>query len=251
MSEAKRSGDANGDGFVDLTDAVYLQRYTFSGGPAPSCDRLVDIVTDQSVDSSDSYPLLSHLFPGPTTTLEADGTDCETHGYTPTDACGDGLTFGVAAAATVSGTGTVEIPATVTLTSPTLATEGWSVVLEATGCTITAGTFSGTVAADRRDDPPGERDGGYGWISPLPADHVAAATILDWHNGGTLSPWDGARNILGLTLEAEVGSACGTCSLQVVAQHEGVNVPVETVVSGGGYRFTPAFGSASVEVCPG
>jgi hypothetical protein len=124
MSEAKRSGDANGDGFVDLTDAVYLQRYTFSGGPAPSCDRLVDIVTDQSVDSSDSYPLLSHLFPGPTTTLEADGTDCETHGYTPTDACGDGLTFGVAAAATVSGTGTVEIPATVTLTSPTLATGG-------------------------------------------------------------------------------------------------------------------------------
>ena len=66
-----------------------------------------------------------------------------------------------------------------------------------------------------------------------------------------MSPWDGARNILGLTLEAEVGSACGTCSLQVVAQHEGVNVPVETVVSGGGYRFTPAFGSASVEVCPG
>jgi hypothetical protein len=30
-------GDANGDGGVDISDAVYLIGYIFSGGPAPTC----------------------------------------------------------------------------------------------------------------------------------------------------------------------------------------------------------------------
>jgi hypothetical protein len=30
-------GDANNDGTVDISDAVYLISYTFAGGPAP-CD---------------------------------------------------------------------------------------------------------------------------------------------------------------------------------------------------------------------
>jgi hypothetical protein len=60
-------GDANGDGVVDMTDAVYILRYLYSGGPPPVCDPLcscADTNGDGLVGISDAIVLLSNIFLG-------------------------------------------------------------------------------------------------------------------------------------------------------------------------------------------
>jgi hypothetical protein len=67
-------GDPNGDGRLDLTDAVFLLRYLVLGGPSPSCMEAADSDNNGTVDLSDAVILLSFLFssgpppaaPGPT-----------------------------------------------------------------------------------------------------------------------------------------------------------------------------------------
>ena len=36
-------GDSNGDGEIDISDAVYMIAYIFAGGPAPNCEPVTDI----------------------------------------------------------------------------------------------------------------------------------------------------------------------------------------------------------------
>jgi hypothetical protein len=57
-------GDANGDGAVDISDAVYLIAYIFSGGSAPSPLLSGDANCDRSVDISDVVFLIAHIFSG-------------------------------------------------------------------------------------------------------------------------------------------------------------------------------------------
>ncbi len=61
-----RRGDANDDGKVDISDAVFILNHLFLGGPAPSCLDAADF-NDQdknTVNLSDAIYLLSHLFRG-------------------------------------------------------------------------------------------------------------------------------------------------------------------------------------------
>ncbi len=57
-------GDANGDGGVDISDAVYLIAYIFSGGPAPSPYSTGEVNCDGSIDISDAVYLISYIFSG-------------------------------------------------------------------------------------------------------------------------------------------------------------------------------------------
>ncbi len=60
-------GDANGDGVVDMTDAVYILDYLYLGGPPPTCDLpycCADTDGSGLVDISDATTLLQHLFLG-------------------------------------------------------------------------------------------------------------------------------------------------------------------------------------------
>jgi hypothetical protein len=74
--EIMRRGDANMDGVVNLSDAVYVNGYLYSGGPAPPCMNQADVNNDGHVDGSDSVYLLNWLYnggpvppsPGPTNT---------------------------------------------------------------------------------------------------------------------------------------------------------------------------------------
>ena len=61
-------GDANGDTHTDIGDAVYILRWLFSGGPAPTCPRLAcaDFNADGSIDIGDPIGLLGWLFLGST-----------------------------------------------------------------------------------------------------------------------------------------------------------------------------------------
>jgi hypothetical protein len=55
-------GDASGDGTVDISDAVYLISYIFSGGPAPVPLLAGDANCDGTVDISDVVYLIVYIF---------------------------------------------------------------------------------------------------------------------------------------------------------------------------------------------
>ena len=57
-------GDANGDGSVDISDAVFLIAYIFSGGSAPSPLLAGDANCDSAVDISDAVYLIAYIFSG-------------------------------------------------------------------------------------------------------------------------------------------------------------------------------------------
>lgn len=85
-------GDANADGVVDLSDALYTLGYLFTAQiGAPACLRASDTNDDGAVDISDAVYMLSFLFlggPVPRPTLPAPAEDdpfadrlgCEVHG---------------------------------------------------------------------------------------------------------------------------------------------------------------------------
>jgi hypothetical protein len=59
-----RCGDANGDATVDISDAVWLIAYIFSGGSAPSPLLAGDANCDITVDISDAVYLIAYIFSG-------------------------------------------------------------------------------------------------------------------------------------------------------------------------------------------
>ncbi|MFH2056623.1 MAG: S8 family serine peptidase [bacterium] len=69
-------GDANGDAIVNITDAVYLIQYIFSGGSEPDPYEAGDVNCDGIVNITDAVYLISYIFSG---------------GYPPCDTDGDGI----------------------------------------------------------------------------------------------------------------------------------------------------------------
>ncbi len=55
-------GDCNGDGEVDLSDAVFLLLHLFAGGPAPECEFLADANGNGKGDVADAVYILEFLF---------------------------------------------------------------------------------------------------------------------------------------------------------------------------------------------
>ena len=58
------SGDANQDGTVTLSDALYILNYLFRNGPAPDPIQAGDVNCDHQVDLSDALRILNYLFKG-------------------------------------------------------------------------------------------------------------------------------------------------------------------------------------------
>jgi hypothetical protein len=61
ISRKNRDGDANSDGIVDISDAVYVIKYLFGGERRP-CFNAADVNNDGQLDVSDAIQLLSKLF---------------------------------------------------------------------------------------------------------------------------------------------------------------------------------------------
>ncbi|MGB5105409.1 MAG: dockerin type I repeat-containing protein [Candidatus Zixiibacteriota bacterium] len=57
-------GDADGNGIVTVSDAVYLINYIFSGGPAPSPLDAADADCNGIVTISDAVYLINYIFSG-------------------------------------------------------------------------------------------------------------------------------------------------------------------------------------------
>jgi hypothetical protein len=57
-------GDANGDGTVNVGDAVFEINYVFNGGPPPDPPRLGDANCDGAANVGDAVYLIAHIFSG-------------------------------------------------------------------------------------------------------------------------------------------------------------------------------------------
>jgi hypothetical protein len=57
-------GDANGDGTVNVSDAVFLIQYIFAGGPAPDPLMVADANCDGYVNISDAVFIITYIFAG-------------------------------------------------------------------------------------------------------------------------------------------------------------------------------------------
>ena len=60
----KMYGDADGSGYVNIDDAVFLLHFMFSGGPAPSPMFLGDNDCSGDVDIDDVVYLIEYIFAG-------------------------------------------------------------------------------------------------------------------------------------------------------------------------------------------
>ena len=58
------SGDANGDGAINLADAVFVINYVFKGGPAPDPYEAGDANCSAAVDLADAVFLINYIFKG-------------------------------------------------------------------------------------------------------------------------------------------------------------------------------------------
>lgn len=57
-------GDADGSGLLNISDAVYLILYIFSGGPAPNPLMSGDANCSDNVNISDAVYLINYIFSG-------------------------------------------------------------------------------------------------------------------------------------------------------------------------------------------
>ena len=62
--EPATCGDANSDGSVNVSDAVYLIAYIFNGGPAPSPLGYGNVNCDSGINISDAVYLIAYIFSG-------------------------------------------------------------------------------------------------------------------------------------------------------------------------------------------
>lgn len=236
-------GDANGDGAVDLGDAVLLLRHDAAGGPAPACDDAVDLVPDGRVELDDAFTLLVHLYEGVFDLGAADADGCgDAAPIPPPASCADLQVTLEGPSQSSVGSFEVEL----TLATTELAVEAWSLPISAEGCRIAEATTAGTVAASVADDPPGLRDLGHD-ATFARRDDATSAVILSYMQAVSL-PADGlARAVLRLVVEAE---DCGACTLTLGDPVDGLGgPPVEAVVVAAGASWPLPAQSLQVQIC--
>ncbi|MBI4604180.1 MAG: hypothetical protein HY721_19655 [Planctomycetes bacterium] len=73
-----RRGDPNADGVVDITDAVSILSYLFTGGVEPACEDAGDGNDDGKLDISDALAILGYLFLGAAEPPAPGTRDCGT-----------------------------------------------------------------------------------------------------------------------------------------------------------------------------
>jgi hypothetical protein len=243
------AGDANGDGVFDIADVAAIEDEQFRAGDAVTCAAAGDMSQDGVLDVGDGAALLYALFTGTTAgpTL-ADGACARTE-RTSAPACGDGLAWGFTGETRVTGTDSVANPVTLTLTTVSLAVQAWSASVRATGCTIAGASVAGTASADVRDTPPGLRDGGFTRFDVTDAG-IAGGVLMQLATDAALPPSSSAVPVLTLDVRAPVGGSCGTCTVTLEDGQTGPGLPVQNVVSAGGYAYTPEAVSFAFEACP-
>jgi hypothetical protein len=69
-------GDADGNGIINISDAVFLIAYIFGGGPAPSPLCAGDCDGNAIVNISDAVYLIAYIFGGGPAPVQSPGCPC-------------------------------------------------------------------------------------------------------------------------------------------------------------------------------
>lgn len=226
-------GDVNGDGHLDLADAVGLLRYVAAAGPAPVCPDSVDVVPDGFVELDDAFGYLLYLYEGGFGML---ATPCTGEPWVAPE-CAD-----VAAGIEVPDDTLAPFEARVTLRAD-VPVEAWSLSVQAEGCSITAATTLGTAGASVVDDPPGYRDLGYD-ATFLAEGGAVSAVVLDFL-GPVALPVGEPAAVLALSVDAE--GSC-ECTLRVGPALTALGQPVEALAVAQGAAW-PLEASVTVATC--
>lgn len=238
-------GDVNGDGRLDIGDPIALGNHLFRGGPAPVCAEAADFNGDRSVEHDDATRMSSYLVSG--TQLLRDFTAEACGAYQPW-AEGTCLPLGLwwEAPQRVSD---ASFGAVLSVRSPAIGVEGWSLSLRAEGCKLSAVTTERTRAAEIWDTPPGLRHLGYAASTTVP-DGAVSYVLLSFHEDITLPVQAEPSPILAVTVQAEVPQqGCVPCTLSVGDELALHGQPLDLALVAGGRTYRPAAPSATIDVC--
>lgn len=241
------AGDANADGTVDIADGTTVLNYLFRGGFKPPCDAAADATPDGVVDAGDGVSIWYHLYAGSTELFPLASGVCTKTERDAEPTCGDGLRYAIDAPASISGAGTPAGTVSIRVTTSALNVEAVSIGVSAEGCSIAAARAAGE-AADRRDDPPGTRDGGFVRADVVSGGAVAAVA-WDLHGDAALPPTSTAVTVLELDVTG-AGSTCAPCTLAFSDALAGAGPTVTNVVSASGYAYVPEQVGATFDLCP-
>jgi hypothetical protein len=220
------SGDADGDGAADISDAVYLQNMLFRSGPEVRCSLVADVLPDGILNRGDSMLLLSAVLPGDSKLpLLAEGV-C---GAADPSAVPEPALLGLSWEAPKRATGTTE--AILNLETRDRPVQAWSMTLEATGCTVAELSTDGTAADWAYRDPPGKRASTSYDFHRLTATGAEVGVVLDWQGDQKLTVEKESWPILKLGLEP-TGGECGSCTVRVLAGRGEGRVDSVTTLNG-------------------
>ena len=230
------AGDANGDGIVDIADAVAIVRAAADGGAAPACTSAVDLIPDGTTQLDDGFSLLIHLFEDGFS-LPSAGCDEDSSWAPP--ACSAGA---VSVVAPTSASGSFSAQVSV---SSDLEVEAWSFGLTAAGCTITAATTDGTIAEPEPRGGPGLRATGFD-ATFVSDDGATTGVVLALMDRRVL-PSGQAHTLL--QVEVEPDSSTCSCSLTLDSGPTTIGQPVQAVVVADGFAYPLPQTTVSVDTC--
>lgn len=202
------AADANGDGAVDVTDGLLVERWLFAGGAAPACEAAVDASADGLIDAGDGTAIWAYAFAGGSFPEPA------------ADACGAGEPDDAPCARVDLDIAVDGATATVRLRSRELAIEAWQLSLRA-DCAVLGGEIPG----------PEGRTPGYARVEPVQGG-VVVVGVLDWIAPAALAADGDWHAVLELALEDP-----GGCALELSDGLQGAGQPVRNLVSAGGRSY--------------
>lgn len=245
------AGDANHDGLSDVSDGVMTLRYVLNGGAEPACVDAQDLLREGTLDVGDALVLL-YQYTLPLDFPRDGKLECDSTVAIAEAACGVfDLSFDAPASVAAAPAATATAQVGVMLTSSELEVQAWTLGVKAEGCTISGSSESGSVIADVRLDPVGQRDDGFSRADVVEGGltHVG---LLSWKTDVTLAPSPTARRLLTLDVQATApGSGCTPCTLSYTDSLVGAGRTVGLVVTSGGRTYVPSTQEVSVDICSG
>jgi hypothetical protein len=239
------TGDINGDGVLDVADAIALQNNMFRGMIAPACRQAADWNNDGRVEADDASRITTYLVTGAQQRRTLPNNACDSANYWPDGQCAP-LALEIQAPNRVTSG---DISVKFAIRSPVLEVQGWSLSLYSDGCTITSASPEGTTAAEVWDDPPGIRHLGYN-ASRVVTDGAISYVILSFVEDITLDARAQATTILTVELQAGVpASGCTECKILGGGGLSWLGEPIDTTIVAAGYAYQPAVPEAVVQVC--
>lgn len=245
------SGDVNGDGRSDLSDAVALSDHLFRGGTAPTCFEAADAMNSGELDIGDAMTIASAALDGHSdlNTLAPEVCGSALPATPPEGPAKVGLRW--SAERRVEGAGDpVSFPVVVQLDTPERDVSAWTLSVKAEGCTVTAATTDGTAGAWASASPPGRRGHTSIDYHALTADGGAVAgVVLDWRDDRVLPASDEPYDLLALTVSASPGGGCGICTLRLEDGGTAGGPPLQNAVTIDGWTWPLEGAEIGIKVC--